>query len=148
MRRAHSVAVVLSAGLLAGCASLRPIHRFKDALSPQEHLQLGLAYEKQGLPADAEREYRAACGPRQRDVMGLLALGNLQASQSRFKDAEKTLARASHLAPSNAAACNNLASVYAAEKKHLKRAEKLAQRAAKDDRFRPYALDTLANVYI
>ena len=148
MRLARRLTIVAALPLLASCAQIRPLVRYHDALSPDEHLQLGMSYEGQRLPNDAEREYRAAAGPHQRNVAGLLALGNLLYAEGRLKDADRALARAHRLSPGDKAVSNNLAMVYLSEKKNLKKAEDLAQSAAADARLRPYALDTLASVYL
>lgn len=146
MRRTALIAAALLA--FPACASLRPLTPYHDALSPQEHLQLGMSYEAQKLPHDAEREYRAAAGRHRNQVPGLLALGNLLFAEGRLKEAERTLARAHRIVPLDNAAANNLAMVYVGEKKNLKKAEGLARQASGDARLKPYALDTLASLYL
>ena len=144
VRISAAIALALAA---SACAPIHQLTRFHDALTPEEHVQLGMTYESQQLFKDAEREYRAAVGPKKRDVPGLLALGNLLFSQGRLKEAEQTLTRANRLAPDNKSAANNLAMVLASENKDLRKAEALARKATEDERLRPYAYDTLASIY-
>jgi Tfp pilus assembly protein PilF len=138
---------VAAAVFLGGCGLSRRLVRFNDPLTPEEHIQLGLSYENQNLPTNAEREYRAALHGDKRNVVARVALGNLAYAGGRLDEAETAFRAAVKLAPDNAAANNNLAMVLAERGRDLTRAEKCAQKAAADARFRPYALDTLAGIY-
>ena len=137
----------ITAILLVGCATLRPVTTFNDPLSGPEHLQLASTYEKQGEMAAAEREYRAAVKRDRKDVAAQIGLGNTAFAQGHTKVAELAFLRALRISRDNPAASNNLAMLYVTQGRKLSTAEKLANRAAKDERFRPYALDTLATIY-
>lgn len=145
MKRALPFALA-AAFLVSACAPLRVV-RFKDPLSPQEHLQLGLMYEKEGKFEPAEREYKAVVKQEPENVAGIIALGNAQFAQEKWKEAEKSFSRALKLVPAHPGAANNLAMTYAKRGRKLQEAEALALRAQADEATRPYALDTLAEVY-
>jgi len=141
--------LILLGGLLAsGCATIRSVKTFKDPLSGEEHFQLATAYEARGEMAGAEREYRAVTRRDKKNLAAHIGLGNAAFAQGRHKEAELAFLRALRLSKKNAAASNNLAMLYASQGRKLKKAENLASHAAKDARFRPYALDTLATVYL
>lgn len=140
------VLLIAVALLAAGCAPARRM-TFKDPLNAAEHFQLGAAYERQGELDAARREYRAATRKDDKDVAAFIALGNVAYASGDFREARHAFTRALKLSDGGAAASNNLAMLYASRGKRLRRAEKLASRAASDERFRPYALDTLATIY-
>lgn len=126
---------------------MRRIVRFKDPLSAEEHMQLGLLYERQEKFEAAEREYQAAVKAEPEHVPALIALGNAQFAQDKLKEAEKSFARSIRLVPGHPGASNNLAMTYLKAGKKLKQAEHLALQAQADAATRPYALDTLAGIY-
>ncbi len=147
MRLVRAFGCLFLTGIISSCGTLRPVTTFNDPLSGPEHLQLAATYETQGEMAAAEREYRAAVKRDRKDLAAQIGLGNAAFSQGHNKEAELAFLRALGISKNNPAASNNLAMLYASEGRKLKTAEKLALRAADDERFRPYAFDTLATVY-
>ncbi|MEW5725804.1 MAG: tetratricopeptide repeat protein [Thermodesulfobacteriota bacterium] len=109
----------------AGCALPRIII-LDDPLSPREHLELGLAYEKQGRPDLALKEYRAAAPelPLAWHLMGNVQyqLGDYKAAQEAYRTAIRTM-------PGHPDPYNNLAWLLYATNQDLDEAEALARRA-------------------
>lgn len=141
--------VLLTALLTAGCAPKRWATRFHDPLSDQEHVRLALTYEEQGLLDKAAQEYEKALRQNPRHFPSLMGLGDLAYQEGRYPAARKYYTKALKAEPENARANNNLAMLYLGRGKNLKKAEALALKASqKNDAYRPYALDTLANIYI
>jgi Flp pilus assembly protein TadD len=146
MSRPLRITLALSLFLTA-CAPMGRIVRFKDPLTAQEHMQLGLLYERQAQYEAAEREYKSAVRQESENVPALIALGNAQFAQDKLKEAEKSFLRSLKLVPGHPGASNNLAMTYLKTGRKLRDAEALALRAQADQATRPYALDTLAGVY-
>ena len=137
------------AGLLAGCSGLPRVAGYRDALSPEEHVRLGTAYEAQGLRPEALKQYNAAVrgGPKCAECW--LALGNYEFSDGRFGEAGAAFRKALKAAPQHPGAANNLAMTLLADNGSLKEAEALARKALPNSgELRPYVLDTLANVLL
>ena len=141
-----ALTAMLWAGLFFSAAcSLPRIIVLEDPLTPEEHLQLGLAYENDGAQAAAEREYRAAAG---KLPLAHLYLGNLYFTQRDWTAAESHYRRAIRALPDNPEPYNNLAWLYYVRGENLDEAESLARRAvelAPPDRKTPFQ-DTLAHV--
>lgn len=97
--------------LISGCA-LPKIVILKDPLTPEEHVNLGVAYEKKGELELAVRQYEAAA--KKKLPIAYLYLGNAHLQASRTDEAERHYRKAiSRLeAPEKADACNNLAWLY------------------------------------
>jgi len=96
-----------------------------DPLTPQEHLQLGLSYEKKGLIEDAIKHYEEAS---KEDAKGFSFLGNLYLNQIimiKLKNITKSNQKNDKLAD----AYNNLAWVYCLQRKNLDEAEELVKKA-------------------
>jgi Flp pilus assembly protein TadD len=111
--------------LLAGCG-LPKITVLSDPLSSQEHLKLGLAYEKQGKFDLATQEYLTAA--KELPVANLYA-GNAFFQLGRDGDAEGAYRQAIKAQPDNPRPYNNLAWLLCARGEELAEAEFLAQRA-------------------
>lgn len=110
--------------LLASCAVPR-VGIYKDPLSGEEHLKLGLAYEQKGEHDLARREYTEAA----RDIpQGHFYLGNLLFQQGDLAGAETSYRRALRDLPDDAAVNNNLAWLLFTRKTSLAEAEKLASK--------------------
>lgn len=119
---------VLAAGLGLGGCVLPGGRAAADALTPDEHLQLGLAYEHSGEAELALREYgRAATGPK-RD-MALAGMGNVYFTLGRYPEAEANYRAALGVNPDHAVALNNLAWLLAEENRSLEEAERLIRHA-------------------
>jgi tetratricopeptide (TPR) repeat protein len=111
--------------LLSGC-SLPRIIILQDPLSPEEHLNLGVAYEKQGELEAAVKEYELAA---KKLPQGYLYLGNVYFQKKELGKAEEYYKKAIKQDPGNADAYNNLAWLYYTQKENLDRAENLALQA-------------------
>ena len=129
--------------IFSGC-SLPKIIILKDPLTPEEHINLGVTYEKQGDFDNAIKEYGLAA---QKLPRAYLYLGNAYFQKKDWKRAEEAYQKAIQKEPDQADAYNNLAWLYYTRKENLDRAEKLAQKAielnpAKDEIYR----DTLEKI--
>jgi tetratricopeptide (TPR) repeat protein len=111
--------------LLSGC-SIPRIIILKDSLTPEEHLNLGVAYEKQGELDAAIKEYKLAA---KNLPVGYLYLGNVYFQKKELGKAEDNYKRAIKKEPGNADAHNNLAWLYYTKKENLDQAENLALEA-------------------
>jgi len=137
------------AGLLAGCAGLPRLAGYRDALSPEEHLRLGTAYEAQGLRQEALKQYAAAVRGDKGCAECWLALGNFEFTDGRFREAGAAFRKALKADPKHPGAANNLAMALLAGHGSLTEAEALARQALPNaGELRPYVLDTLANVLL
>ena len=128
--RARLAAVALAAALaapLGACSHLVVLH---DALSPSEHTDLGVAYERTAQPRLAAAEYRRALRLDRRQVRARVNLGNLAGARGDWRGAEREYRRAVRLAPADADALNNLAYALVRRGRRLDEAERLAARAA------------------
>lgn len=111
--------------MLSGCA-LPKIIILKDPLTPQEHINLGVAYENKGELDAAIREYKTAA---KKTGSAYLYLGNAFFLKKDFPEAEKYYKKALDKEPLNADAYNNLAWLYFTEGKNLDKAKGLAEKA-------------------
>ncbi len=127
----------------SGCSSFKIIV-LKDPLTPEEHLNLGVAYERKGEFDHAIKEYRLAS---KKIPIAYLYLGNAHFQKNEFSNAEKYYKMAIKRDPENADAYNNLAWLYYTKRQHLEEGERLALKAielnpAKQDIYR----DTLEKI--
>ena len=111
--------------IFSGC-SLPRLIILKDPLTPEEHLNLGVAYEKQGDFDNAIKEYRLAA---KRSPQAYLYLGNAFFQKKDGKEAEKYYQKGIQKEPGNADLYNNLAWLYYMKKENLDEAEELALKA-------------------
>lgn len=111
--------------LFSGCSFPRIII-LKDPLTPEEHLNLGVAYERQGDLDNAIREYKMAA---RKIPRAYLYLGNSHLQKKEWKQAEEYYQIAIKKEPDNADAFNNLAWLYYTIGEKLADAQRLAQRA-------------------
>jgi len=141
--------LVAALGSVEACSGLPRIVILHDPLTPQEHVTLGEAYQARGLGDLATREFEAALRRQAEFVPALIGLGNLAYETNAFEESEEFYRRALAAVPGHPGASNNLALVYLARGARLDEAEGLARRAAEHGgALRPYALDTLAKIYI
>ncbi len=111
--------------LLLGCAFPRIIV-LDDPLSPEEHLNLGVTYEKNGELDNALKEYKAAS---KKLPIAYLYIGNIYFQKNEYEEAERYYKKAIKKEPENADAYNNLAWLYFIKKKNLDEAERLVLKA-------------------
>jgi tetratricopeptide (TPR) repeat protein len=111
--------------LLSGCALPRIIV-LDDPLTPEEHLNLGVAYEKDGEFDNALKEYRTAS---EKLPVAYLYIGNIYFWKADLEEAESYYRKAVKKKPDNADAYNNLAWLFYTKRDNLAEAERLAVRA-------------------
>lgn len=125
----HAIALIALAVLvgLTGCAS--PGGRSPtDALTPLEHLNLGISYEHAGKLDLAMREYeRAAVGAVA--SRALACQGNIHLARQQWPEAEARYRAALALDPNDPAVLNNLAWLLARRGRSLDEAERLIRHA-------------------
>ena len=112
-------------------------------------MQLGASYEAQGLKENANQQYQAAHRIQNNYIPAIIAQGNLAFERGDLKTAETRYHRVLHLEPNHAGAHNNLAMIYLTRGEKLDEAERHLEAALKQEGpLRPYALETLASLYI
>ena len=110
---------------IVSCSSFKIIV-LKDPLTPEEHLNLGVAYEQKGELDPAMREYQLAS---KKLPIAYLYLGNAHFQKNEFSKAEAYYKKAIKKEPQNADAYNNLAWLYYTRRENLGEGEKLALKA-------------------
>jgi tetratricopeptide (TPR) repeat protein len=98
----------------------------KDPLSAEEHVNLGVAYEKKGELDAAIKEYKQAA---KKLPVAYLYLGNTYFQRNELEKAETFYKKAIEKEPGTADAYNNLAWLYVRKKENLKEAERLVLKA-------------------
>ena len=124
--RIAAALLIVAVAAAPGCSRIVILH---DPLSPAEHNDLGVAYQREGRPDLAAREYKRALRGDARLVRARVNLGNLEAEAGRWKNSEAHYRRALAIAPSDADALNNLAVALTRRGRRLDEAEALAVRA-------------------
>lgn len=99
--------MLLGAWLLSGCATQAPADPARDALTVEEHLQLGVGFERKGEYEAALRHYRYVA--EQDYPEGYVFLGNFRLNRGQLEAAEQAFREALQLRPGYADAQNNLA---------------------------------------
>jgi len=117
--------VLLALLFVLGC-HLPRVSLIEDPLTPEEHLNLGVAYEENGEFEGAVREYSAAAG---KFPVAYLYLGNVYFRMKDYEQAETYYRRASKYEGCRADAYNNLAWLYYTKREKLGKAEALALEA-------------------
>ncbi|MEW6719878.1 MAG: tetratricopeptide repeat protein [Thermodesulfobacteriota bacterium] len=101
--------LLLAAIAVAGCGRMPKIIVLEDPLSADEHVALGVAYEKKGELALAGREYERALKKDGSSFLARFNLGNVRLAEKRYDAAREEYLRALELRPGNPEAVNNLA---------------------------------------
>ncbi len=96
-----------------------------DPLTPEEHVNLGVSYEKRGELDEALAEYKAAA---KKLPLAHLYLGNIYFQQKKFSRAERSYRKAIRKTHASQA-YNNLAWLYYTTDAHLDDGERLAAQA-------------------
>ncbi len=150
MGRILIVAIVAVIGVsFSACSDLPQVRVLHDPLTPEEHVTLGLAYEVEGRPELAAREYDDALRKEHGYMPALIGLGNLAFDRGAMMEAEAYYRQALSTAPEDPGVNNNLAMVYLTQQEKLDEAERLANLAlAQGGPLQPYVLDTMAHIYV
>jgi len=122
--------LIFSLTILSSGCSFPKIIILKDPLTPEEHLNLGVGYERRGEFDQAIREYQLAA---KKLPIAFLYLGNAYFLKNDWDEAEIYFKKAIEKDAKNAAAHNNLAWLYYQKGKNLEQAEALAQKALELD---------------
>ncbi|MBZ0156451.1 MAG: tetratricopeptide repeat protein [Alphaproteobacteria bacterium] len=133
--------VVLFA-FLSSCALPRIII-LDDPLSPEEHINLGVAYERKGETGNALAEYKKAA---KRLPAAYLYMGNIHFRMNRMGEAEECYRKAFTAEPGLSDAYNNLAWLYYTKGDNLDEAESLALKALELSPANENYRDTLTRV--
>ena len=111
--------------LMFGCALPRIIV-LDDPLSPEEHLNLGVAYEQNKEFDSALKEYEKAS---KKLTIAYLYMGNIYFLKNEYSEAESFYKKVIDKDPKNADAYNNLAWLYYTRRENLDEAEDLTLKA-------------------
>lgn len=143
--RAGLLGLLLAAFVGGGCvtAARQPL------LTPQEHNDLGVAYQARGEIELALREYRRALAQDPTFTRAWINLGNASLDLGKTDEALAAYERARELAPSDPEVLNNLAWALHLEPRSLERAERLIRDAlGQNPTPRHFYLDTLGAILV
>ncbi|HME42339.1 MAG TPA: tetratricopeptide repeat protein [Syntrophorhabdales bacterium] len=119
-----AILIALALSAFSSC-TLPRIAVLHDPLTPEEHINLGVSYEKKGELDAALEHYKAAS---KELPVAYLYMGNVYFQKDEADHAKKAYETAIRKA-GDARAYNNLAWLYYTRGEHLEEAEKLAQKA-------------------
>jgi Tfp pilus assembly protein PilF len=122
VRRVRAVALAALAALaLSGCGRMPQFVVLNDPLTAEEHVQLGVGYERQGELFLAEKEYGRALRKDPRCFQARVNLGNVALSEREYLTARKQYLKALEIRPGDPEATNNLAmaALRSGDKKHM-----------------------------
>ena len=114
---------------LVSCSPFKIIV-LKDPLTPEEHLNLGVAYERNGELDHAIREYKLAS---KKLPIAYLYLGNAHFQKNEWQEAEAYYRKSIKKEPKNADAYNNLAWLYYTSRENLDESETDALKAIENN---------------
>ncbi len=103
------LAVLLLAVAFPGCGHVPRIIVLEDPLSADEHVTLGVAYERKGELAPAAREYERALKKDGKSFRARVNLGNVRLAEKMYGEAREEYLKALALRPADPEATNNLA---------------------------------------
>ncbi len=119
------ILIFIAMVFFTSCSPFR-IVVFKDPLTPEEHLNLGVAYEKKGEIDHAIREYELAS---KKIPLAYLYIGNAYFLKNEFEKAERYYKKAMKKTPKNGDVYNNLAWLYYNKGINLDEAENMVLKA-------------------
>jgi tetratricopeptide (TPR) repeat protein len=122
--RYRALCLIVFTLFISSC-SLPRILVLHDPLTPEEHINLGVAYEGKGELDAALKEYRLASG---KLPIAYLYAGNVYFQKKEFPDAEKAYKKAIEKTD-DPTACNNLAWLYYVTDGDLQKALDLSRKA-------------------
>ena len=122
----HFLLFSLCSLLFSSSCALPRIIVLEDSLTAEEHLNLGVAYEKRCEFDSAIKEYRLAA---KKLPIAYFYLGNSHFQKNELHEAEESYKEAIKREAHNADAYNNLAWLYYVKGNNLDEAERLAQKA-------------------
>ena len=137
----YTLILTLLAVLVSSCA-LPKIRILHDPLTLEEHLDLGVSYERGGEFDAALAEYAVAA---KRIPVALLYMGNVYFQKKDFENAELYFAKAIE-ETNDPRAYNNLAWLYYTQDRNLEAAEGLARVAVAADPLSGDYKDTLRKI--
>jgi Tfp pilus assembly protein PilF len=94
--------------LAGGCSRLPKIIVLEDPLTAEEHVELGVAYERKGALDLARKEYERALRKDGKHYRARVNLGNVFLAKKEYGKAREEYLRALELRPGDAEASNNL----------------------------------------
>jgi len=122
---AHTAVIVALLAVFLSSCSLPRIIVLRDPLTPEEHINLGVSYEKNGELDAALKEYEAAS---KKSPVAYLYAGNIYLQKKLYEKAESSYGIAIGKTK-DPRAYNNLAWLYLTQDIRLEEAEKLARKA-------------------
>lgn len=134
--------LAVTCSIVVSCALPR-IVILSDPLTPEEHLNLGVIYERKGETALAVEEFRKAS---EKLPLAYVYLGNISFQRRSFDDAEEYYRVAIGKDPSLGDAYNNLAWLYYTKGENLGEAQALAEKAVALYPSHSQYLDTLDKI--
>ena len=118
-----------------------------QALSPAQHNDLGVLYEREGRLDDAVKQYNVAILKDPRLAKAYVNLGNVRRKQGRRQEALLRYREAIALEPGDFAAVNNFADLCAEMGQDRDEATARLSAALRAEPSNPYGLDTLGWLY-
>ena len=138
----HFAFCILLFFFLSSC-SLPRIIVLEDPLTPEEHINLGVAYEKKGETGNAIEEYKKAS---KNIPAAFVYLGNAYMQKGDLEEAERYYRKAIKKQPDLSDAYNNLAWLYYTKKEKLREAESLVLKALELSPSNETYQDTLSKI--
>lgn len=137
-----ALAITIAGALLLSSCTLPQIRVLKDPLTPEEHVTLGLAYEKKGEFGPALEQYEEAA---KNIPLAFLYMGNVHYQTGNYDDAERCY-RMAISKTGDPRAYNNLAWLYYQQGMNLQEALRLAEEAVRREPESKVFRDTLDRV--
>ncbi|MCL0040606.1 tetratricopeptide repeat protein [Thermodesulfovibrionales bacterium] len=128
--------------IVTGCSMPRIII-FDDPLTPEQRINLGVVYEREGKFNKAIKEYRMAL---KSIPIAYLYLGNVHKQMGKMYEAKRYYRKAINTGTDIADAYNNLAWLHYKGQENLEEAESLALRALEIDPSNKSYLNTLTRI--